>query len=249
MGVKPENDAVGQENLAHLLHKESFEVIERDDGFIDVSQGAKFYFSKRNEWPGIERKAIKLARGRVLDVGCGAGRVALYLQEKGYDVTGIDNSPAAIEVCQRRGLKKALNRSFEEVGMFGRDSFDTIVMFGNNFGLFGSYGKAKRLLRLLHGVTSKDAVILAESRDPYDTKDPVHLAYHKLNRERGRMGGQVRIRVRFRNYTGNWFDYLMVSRREMKNIMRGTGWQVRRFIEPRGWLYVAVIEKEQPSRV
>ena len=248
MRVEPENDAFGQENLAHLLHKESFEVIERDDGFVDFSQGAKLYFSRYRDWPRVERKAIKLAKGRVLDVGCGAGRVSLFLQERGFDVTGIDNSPAAIEVCRRRGLKKALNRPFEEVGKFEPNSFDTLVMFGNNFGLFGGYQKAKTLLKRLHRITSKDAVILAESRDPYDTKDPAHLAYHERNRERGRMGGQVRIRVRFRNYTGNWFDYLLASREEMNDIVRGTGWKVGRFIEPRGWLYVGVIEKETSGR-
>jgi len=248
MGMKPESDAYGQENLAHLLHKESFEVVERDDGFVGLSGGAKTYFSRYKDWPQIEKRAIRLAKGRILDVGCGAGRVSLFLQKKGLEVTGIDNSPVAIEVCKRRGLKKALVLPIEGIGHFRPRSFETIIMFGNNFGLFGSFRKAKRLLGRLHKITSNDAVILAESLDPYNTSDPVHLAYHKLNRGRGRMGGQLRIRIRFRNYVGNWFDYLLVSRREMKMILRGTGWRAQRFIGSKGSLYVAVIEKEPFGR-
>jgi hypothetical protein len=60
------------------------------------------------------------------------------------------------------------------------------------------------------------------------------------------MGGQVRIRVRFRKHVGRWFDYLMVSREEMKAILRGTGWKVKEFIDSESESdsrYVAVIRK------
>ena len=242
--MRPEDDAYGQEILAHLLRRESFEVVERDDGLVGLSSGARAYFSDYEDWIPIERRAIKLARGRVLDVGCGAGRVCLYLQKRGLKVTGIDISPKAIEVCKKRGVKKALVLPIEKISSFKPDSFDTIVMFGNNFGLFGSYEKAKALLKQMYNMTSRDAIILAESNDPYKTGDPVHLAYHALNRDRGRMGGQLRIRIRFRQYVGEWFDYLLASRKETKDILLGTGWRVKRFIGSGGSLYVAVMKKE-----
>jgi len=242
--VKPEEDAFGQEILAYLRYKEGVEIIERDDGLVEASEILGYYFSDYNKWFPIERKAIKLARGRVLDVGCGAGRVCLYLQRQGLKVTGTDASPKAIEVCKERGVKKALVLPIERIGRLQPDSFDTIVMFGNNFALFGSQNKAKVLLRQMYRITSRGAVILAGTRDPYRTKDPVHVAYHELNRKRGRMAGQLRMRVRFRQYVGRWFDYLFVSREEMKEILLGTGWKVRRFIDSRGSVYVAVIVKE-----
>ena len=67
----------------------SLEVIERDDGYIDVADGKKWYLSDYKNWSGREKRALKLARGRVLDIGCGAGRHSLYLQQKGFDVTGM----------------------------------------------------------------------------------------------------------------------------------------------------------------
>ncbi|MCK4435572.1 hypothetical protein KAU87_02055, partial [Candidatus Bathyarchaeota archaeon] len=93
--------------------------------------------------------------------------------------------------------------------------------------------------------TSENALIIAVTRDPYKTDNSAHLEYHKLNKERGRMGGQVRIRSRFRKYVGRWFDYLMVSKEEMKEILRVTGWKVKQFIDSEDAQYVAIIEKEK----
>ena len=60
---------------------------------------------------------------------------------------------------------------------------------------------------------------------------------------RGRMSGQYRHRERYRNLKGPWFDWLFVSRDEMQDIVAGTGWEVTKFIEPKGAQYVAIIEK------
>jgi hypothetical protein len=116
-------------------------------------------------------------------------------------------------------------------------------MMGNNFGLFGSFKKAQKLLKKFHKMTSDNALIIATTRDPYKTDNPDHLEYHKRNKERGRMGGQLKIRVRFRKYVGKWFDYLMVSKNEVKEILKTTGWKVKEFIDSEDSQYVAVMEK------
>jgi hypothetical protein len=121
--------------------------------------------------------------------------------------------------------------------------FDTVLMMGNNFGLFGNPAKAKKLLRKFHGITSYGATIIAESLDPYQTKDPAHLSYHKRNRRRGRLAGSLRLRVRYRKYATSWFEYLIVSKNEMKKILEGTGWKIKRFLSSQGPAYIAVIIK------
>jgi SAM-dependent methyltransferase len=186
---------------------------------------------------------MEFVKGKVLDIGCGVGRHSLYLQEKGFDVLGIDNSPLAIKVCKLRGLKKAEIISIEEVN-FEPNSFDTILMMGNNFGLFGRFKKAQRLLKRFHKMTSKNALIIADTRDPYKTENPDHLEYQEFNRKRSRMSGQLRIRIRFKKYATRWFDYLIVSKEEMKEILKGTGWNVREFIDSGDSSYIAIIEKE-----
>ncbi len=239
--LRPEEDAFGQKLLNAYRGNQVFEIVERDDGYVDALD-LKTYFSDFEEWDPIERKAMKFVKGRVLDIGCGAGRHSLYLQKKGLDVLGIDISPLAIQVCKERGLKKAKVIPIEEI-KFPSDSFDTIIMMGNNFGLFGSFKTAKKLLRKFYKITSDNAMIIAETRDPYKTDNPTHLEYHKLNRKKGRMGGQVRIRSRYQRYVGRWFDYLMVSKDEMKDILKETGWEVEQFIDSEESQYITIITK------
>jgi SAM-dependent methyltransferase len=241
--VKEHDDAFGRLLLAYLEGAtRATEIAERDDGFIQTGLGAAVYFEPFRRWPAHQRRAMRFVRGRVLDVGAGAGRVALHLQARGLDVVAIDISPLAVEVCRRRGVTDARVRPFEQVDdSLGR--FDTVVMWGNNFGLFGSAAKAKRMLRRLRRLTSDQGRIVAESRAPYGTEDPDYLAYHERNRRRGRMAGQLRLRIRHRSYATPWFDYLIVSPEEMEELVAHTGWHVARFLEGDGDLYAAVIEK------
>ena len=240
--LKPKEDAFGQ--MIWSLYKDSkvCEIIERDDRYVDAYP-AKGYFSDYQEWPVFERKAFALAKGRILDVGCGGGRHSLYLQSKGFSVLGTDISPLALKVCRLRGLKKTKLAPIEELN-FEPDSFDTVIMMGNNFGLFAGFEKAKRLLKRLYRFTSENAMIVTDTLDPYKTDNPAHLAYHKKNKKKGRMGGQVRIRVRHKNYIGKWFDYLFVSKEEMNEILQGTGWAVKQFMDlEKEGRYIAIIRK------
>ena len=136
-------DAYGHLVVDRLDGKRPRELVERDDGFLDLSGGAEAYFAPVRRWPASERRALRWARGRVLDVGVGAGRVALELQQRGHEVVGIDVSPLALEVSRRRGVGRVELRGLDDVDE-SLGPLDTAVLFGNNFGLFGSRAGAKR---------------------------------------------------------------------------------------------------------
>ena len=238
-------DGYGEMLLAALEEGgDILEIVERDDGLIMASRfGPEAYLAPFPKWPSRQRRALRLARGRVLDVGAGAGRIALRLQEKDRDVVAIDASPGAVEACRRRGVRDARVLRVEDVD----DSlgvFDTVVMYGNNLGLLASRTKARRLLRRLHAITSDRGRILGECLDPYEGAGAEHRAYHERNRRRGRMGGQLKIRIRYRDVATPWFDYLFLSREELGELLDGTGWRLARTIEDEPPLYIAVIEKE-----
>lgn len=243
--VPNDRDAYGREIWSFLKgNGDSFEIVERDDGYISAARSVEGYFAEFPAWPKRQRTAVRHRRGRTaLDVGCGAGRVALYLQKRGVQVTAIDNSPLAVKTARTRGVNDARVFPFQSVGRLRQGWYSTVIMFGNNFGLFGSYSRAKRRLRDLHRLTTPDAVLLAESLDPHQTDDTAHLTYQRANIAKGRMAGQIRIRVRYRDCIGPWFDYLLVSPREMKAIVDGTGWSVERFVSDGSPLYVGVIMK------
>ncbi len=235
-------DALGHELLDYLEGKEVHEIIERDDGLIDVSPGPAAYFSQYEDWYKHERIAIEFAQGRILDIGCGAGRHTLFLQGKGYEVVAIDNSPGAIKVCRRRGVHDARVMSITELSK-KIGYFNTILMMGNNFGLMGNARRARWLFRRFKNMTHEDGRMIVTSTNTNAKVPPEHAAYRQQNILKGRMPGQLRIRVRYRRYKSPWFDYLLVSPEELGEIVAGTGWEVERIIMPEDRYYAAIIRK------
>jgi 2-polyprenyl-3-methyl-5-hydroxy-6-metoxy-1,4-benzoquinol methylase len=234
-----DRDAFGHALLDQFEGRPAHELIERSDGYVDVSAGAETYLSEpSNE----ERLVADRAVGRVLDIGCGAGRFALYLERRGRDVVGIDVSPLAIEVCRRRGLKDARVMSVDEVDT-SLGKFDTVLMLGNNLALLGSAHGAKRILKRLSAVVVPGGSILGNTIDPYMSRDPNHLAYHAANRSKGRMGGQIRMRVRYKQYKSPWFDYLFLSREELEGLLEGSGWRLKEIIAGSGPGYAVRLER------
>ena len=175
-------------------------------------------------------------------MGAGAGRVSLVLQDRGHDVVAIDESPGAVEVCRRRGVRDARVMRFAEIDET-LGPIDTVLMFGNNFGLFAGKAQAARMLKRLHRLTTARGRIVAETRDTFSTDRPEHLRYHERNRRKGRMPGQLRIRVRHRLATTPWFDYLIVSPDELRDLVAGSGWEIARLIDGEAGMYTVVLEK------
>ena len=100
-------DPFGQQIYDHhlgLIADDFREVGERDDGHVQTYEHPRWYFAPVDEWDPHLQKAMDYVRGRTLDIGCGAGRVALPLQQRGVDVVGIDSSPLAVRTCRERGV-------------------------------------------------------------------------------------------------------------------------------------------------
>lgn len=242
--MQPERDAYGHAIRAYHEDGEGFELVERDDGWIGPSSGPESYFLEYEDWPPREQTAMDHVEGRVLDIGCGAGRHAVYLQERGHEAVGIDVLPNAVDVCRDRGVRDVRALGIEDVRQLERP-FDTVLLLGNNLGLLGTRETALKRLEALAAVTVPHARLIVESRDPYRTDDPDHLAYHERNEERGRLGGALRSRIRYQRYATDWFDYLLASPAELADIVDGSSWVVAKHLDvtPETPEYVAVLEK------
>jgi SAM-dependent methyltransferase len=213
------------------------EFVERDDGYLDAGDAAR-YFSELDAWGPLGTWACAQVRGRVLDIGSGAGRHSLHLQQQGFDVVALDISPLATEVCRRRGIQNVMTGTVFDLAQQGVQPFDSFLMLGNNLGLLRDAANAQKLLGALAQLAAPGAGIIGEGMDPYRTTNPLLLAYHQRNRDLGRLPGQIRMRVRHQNLATDWFDYLFTTIEELTQLLRGTPWQLDRY-ETNGASYVA----------
>ncbi|GAB1857700.1 methyltransferase domain-containing protein [Flavobacteriaceae bacterium MHTCC 0001] len=120
-----------------------------------------YLFREFSEMPKLEQKALQLAKGKVLDVGCGAGNHSLYLQEKGFDVKAIDISKGAIDVAKNRGvLRTDVLDILDET-----EKFDTILLLMNGTGIFQELKQVAKYLKHLKTLLNPNGQILIDSSD------------------------------------------------------------------------------------
>ena len=121
-----------------------------------------YLFRSYKDMPKIEQKALDLSKGKVLDVGCGAGSHSLYLQnEKGLVVKAIDISEGAIDVCKKRGVKQT-----EVLDVLTEtEQFDTILLLMNGTGLFQKLDQVTKYLLHLKSLLNANGQILIDSSD------------------------------------------------------------------------------------
>jgi len=198
--------------------------VERDDGFVSGAPVAR-YLAPVGEWFDVERRALDRITGRTLDIGVGAGRLALVLQDRGVDVTGLDVSPGAVEVAAARGVRRTVHATVDRHARHG-GRYDTFALYGNNLGLLESPARAREFLAALAAMANPGARVVGQGTDPYATGDPAHLAYQERNRSLGLMPGSLLVRIRYREVATEWFRYLLCSPAELVTLVAGTGWEV-----------------------
>ena len=144
-----------QENSEDLQTETS--ISELDD--LPVS----YLFRDYQEMNALEKKALDLSFGKVLDVGSGAGSHSLYLQnERKLEVTALDISPKSIEICKARGVKNAI---CEDLLQFSEKNFDTVLLLMNGTGIFQSLEHIDQYLQKLKSLVVENGQILIDSTD------------------------------------------------------------------------------------
>lgn len=144
-----------QENSEDLQTETS--ISELDDLLVS------YLFRDYQEMNALEKKALDLSFGKVLDVGSGAGSHSLYLQnERKLEVTALDISPKSIEVCKARGVKNAI---CEDLLQFSEKDFDTVLLLMNGTGIFQSLEHIDQYLQKLKSLVAENGQILIDSTD------------------------------------------------------------------------------------
>ena len=189
-------------------------------------------FRSIQEMPVLEQKALQLAKGRVLDIGAGAGCHALALQEKGLAVKAIDISPLSCEAMKLRGVKDAEcinlfdlhlssgNHSGENQEQF-ESGFDTILLLMNGTGIAGKIEHLPALFQRLKALLNPGGQILIDSSDLnyiYENED----GSFDINLN-GAYYGEVDYQMIYKNVKGDRFDWLYVDFPLLKSIAETYG--------------------------
>ena len=194
----------------------------------------EYLFRNFNEMPKLEKKALQLAKGKVLDVGCGAGSHGLYLQEKGFDVTAIDISVNAIKACELRGLK---NARVQNVLDLENEKFDTILLLMNGTGIFGTLSETSKYLQKLKSLLNPNGQILIDSSDiiyMFDADDdgsysvPADGYY-----------GELTFTISYKNETEDSFPWLYMDYNTLQNAAHANGLECELLLEGKHFDYLA----------
>jgi SAM-dependent methyltransferase len=246
-GLTKSEDAYGN-NIFDTFHNlgGGYDIIEREDGHFTLNGDSNAYTEEFPYWSDIQKEASVLIQGKTLDIGCGGGKHSLHFQNSGLDIWGMDNSPLGLEICRTRGLNQTILCDIANFNKSVIRELDTVFLWGNNFGLLQNETLARRFFIEAHQFCNKDAKILVETLDPYgkafDFEDDKN--YIQNNLLNGRLGGQIRVRVRYRAFVTPWRDYLFVSKSELNNILENTGWVVTGYFDDTAIdQYIAVIER------
>jgi SAM-dependent methyltransferase len=123
----------------------------------------KTYFRTAEQMPELEWIALQHCRGRILDIGAGAGSHALALQQLGQDVTALEISPLSAAVIKTRGVHKVLCKDFFALAHTRR--YDTLLLLMNGIGIAGNLIGLRAFLRQARALSRPGATLLFDSSD------------------------------------------------------------------------------------
>lgn len=232
--LKKMKDLFGKAILDYQTHNEPQDLITETNISEADDMSVAYLFRSFNEMPKIEQKALQLSKGKILDVGCGAGSHSLYLQEKGFEVSSIDISESAIQACQLRGLKNARVQNLLDIH---HEKFDTILLLMNGTGIFGTLAQTSLYLQKLKNLLHPNGQILIDSSDiiyMFDEEEdgskwiPANGYY-----------GELTFTISYKNQTEAPFPWLYLDYNTLQNAAHANGLNCELITEGEHFDYLA----------
>lgn len=225
-------DLPGQAIHEYYFEKSKRALFVHDSFGPKVRMPVSLYFREFSQMPELEKKALKLCRGKVLDVGSGAGSHALELQKRGLEVVALEISPASCEVMKARGVKKVLCEDFFHLKTGG---FDTILMLMNGVGIAADLPGFKDVLRQAQQLLNPGGQIVFDSCDIAYMYEDSPLPKHYY--------GEVKCCYEYGNGITNGFSWLYIDPDTMKTLATEEKWQVTLAGKDQNNQYLALLTK------
>ncbi len=201
-----ENDIFGAAITDYFETGVPNSIIVRSNEFDDDEIPIPYLFRTFPKMPKIEQKALDLSFGKVLDVGCGAGSHSLYLQnKKKLDVTAIDTSAGAVNICKKRGVITVSNIDFYN----HKGKYDTILLLMNGSGIIGTLNNFASFFDKLKSLLTSNGQVLIDSSDLIYLFEDENGEYW-VDAAQGYYG-EMQYQLDYKNKTSQKFDWLYVD--------------------------------------
>jgi SAM-dependent methyltransferase len=192
-----------------------YDDFERDE--VPVS----YFFRGPDQFPPIERLALELCRGRVLDVGAGSGCHSLALQDRGLEVTAIEIMPSMVRILRERGVRDARAATWMDLEA---EPFDTVFMMMNGLGLTETLAGLRRFLSEARRLVRRGGQILSDSTDVRARLDVEAGRTGALERADGRYVGELHFQIEYEGQKGGPFPQLYVDANTLIRYAREEEW-------------------------
>jgi SAM-dependent methyltransferase len=188
------------------------EVIVRDEDGGEERTPASVFFRRPEEFSALDEAALALCRGRVLDVGAGAGCHSLALQARGVAVTALDVAPEAVEVMRQRGVRDA---RCGDIFTFAGERFDTLLLLMNGIGLVGTIARLDWFLQDVPRLLAHGGQILLDSFDPGPPDTPHSDKYV----------GEMRFQLEYQDVRGAMYEFVFLDFETLRRHAETAGWR------------------------
>lgn len=235
--LTPTNDPMGAAIADYWKHGKAARLQVFSSQFDKDEIPVRELFRTDKQMPLLERTALQLATGRVLDVGAGSGCHSLTLQERGLEVEAIDISPLSVQVMQERGVKNARLVNLFDEQFVGK--YDTILMLMNGSGIIGKIERLPQFFQKMKLLLNPDGRILMDSSDlrylfeEEDGSFSIDLAdgYY----------GEVDFRMKYKNVEGESFDWLYIDFNTLSYYAAESGFKAELVKEGKHYDYLACL--------
>jgi SAM-dependent methyltransferase len=238
MMLKKEQDPMGQAIYNYFHHNDETSV-KVDTSITEGEELSVSYLFRNHElMPLLEKKALKLCRGKVLDVGAGAGSHSLHLQQSGIDVTALDISELSCDVMEARGIDKVV---CNDIWNFKPQDFDTVLFMMNGIGLVKNLEGLKLFLQHIRQFVSPGGQMILDSSDlKYMYEDEQGGTWVNLASD---YYGNLEYSLSYKDCVADTFPWLFVDLERLEIAAKSSGWQVELIYRDDHFHYLARLTK------
>jgi SAM-dependent methyltransferase len=216
----------GDTNAGIIIHSPDFDPDE---------QPVSYYFRGLADMPTLEKDALELSHGKVLDIGAAVGSHCLVLQDRGFEVTGIELSSEACDIMKIRGVKNVINADIFDPATA---KYDTLIMLMNGIGLVHTLDGLSVFLKHIRSYMNPGGQII------FDSANLIYLFQEEGKDEalidlNSRYYGEIEFVVEYKGIKSDSFFWLYIDFDTLCHYAEQEGFKPELIMQDQNFQYLA----------